>query len=291
MKWQDLNQQFLISTETIEHIQPDNCAYPLELLRHVSAHEQEQTPVLFLHGIFVGAWCWQHFLPDFAHHGWDAWALSFRGHGNSQANGWFGLNDFVSDAEIAVDYIYRQTGKMPIVIGHSMGGMVLQRLMVSRQLQAAVLLCSIPPQGLAPLAWSNWFLRPMDMMHMAELIQQGNRVSAEQLREGLFEQPINPVVLAQYAAQAVAESPMLWTELAQMSCGGDGHKARPLGAAKHHRIDRHVLPSACALARPRWPWRDVGARLATVCAANQASDAKTDCGVNPNHQKAACKHL
>ena len=47
MKWQDLNQQFLISTETIEHIQPDNCTYPLELLRHVSAHEQEHTPVLF----------------------------------------------------------------------------------------------------------------------------------------------------------------------------------------------------------------------------------------------------
>ena len=156
-------------------------------------------------------------MPDFAEHGWDAWALSFRGHGNSQANGWFGLNDFVSDAEIAVDYIYRQTGKMPIVIGHSMGGMVLQRLMVLRHLQAAVLLCSIPPQGLTPLAWSNWFLRPMDMLHMAELIQQGNRVSAEQLRDGLFEQPINPVVLAQYAAQAVAESPILWTELAQGS--------------------------------------------------------------------------
>ena len=57
----------------------------------------------------------------------------------------------------------------------------------------------------------------MDMMHMAELIQQGNRVSAEQLREGLFEQPINPVVLAQFAAQSVAESPLLWTELAQGS--------------------------------------------------------------------------
>ncbi|MBP6553238.1 MAG: hypothetical protein KA221_07925, partial [Vitreoscilla sp.] len=66
MKWQDLNQQFLVATETIEHIQPDNCAYPLELLRHVSAHDENNTPVLFLHGIFVGAWCWQHFLPDFA---------------------------------------------------------------------------------------------------------------------------------------------------------------------------------------------------------------------------------
>ena len=79
--------------------------------------------------------------------------------------------------------------------------------------------------------------------------------------------------------------------VAQMPCGRDGHETRPLGAAKHHRIDRHVLPSACALDRPCRSWRDAGARLATVCAANQASDAKTDCGVNPNHQKAACKHL
>lgn len=200
---------------TLQYHQPHS-PYALELLRQPNELVDAQ-PVLFLHGIFVGAWCWQHYLPDFAQNNWDAWALSFRGHGNSHRHGMFGLNDFVADAEYAVDYIEQQTGKKPIVVGHSMGGMVLQRLMMSRRLQAAVLLCSIPPQGLTPLAWSNWFLRPLDMMHMAELIQQGNRVSAEQLRIGMFAQSVNPMLLAQYASQAVSESPFLWSELAQGS--------------------------------------------------------------------------
>lgn len=219
--WQDTQQRAKLmpaeATKPLECLQADHCPYHLELLRQQPAQPSEHPPILFMHGIFVGAWCWQHFLPDFAAQGHDSWAVSFRGHGNSQNNGWYGLQDFVRDAEHAVDHIYRRTGKMPIVVGHSMGGMVLQRLMLSRHLPAAVLLCAMPPQGLAPLAWSNWWLRPMDMVHMAELIQQGNRVSAEQMRIGMFEQAVNPLLLAQYAAQSVSESPFLWAELAQGS--------------------------------------------------------------------------
>nr|BAI49936.1 hypothetical protein [uncultured microorganism] len=223
------------------HISSNNDA--LELLHCWSKQEQFTTPVLFLHGIFVGAWCWQHFLEDFGRQGWDAWALSFRGHGNSTRKAYYGLNDFVADAEVAIDYIVEQTGQMPVVVGHSMGGMVLQRLMLSRPLKGALLLCTIPPQGLTPLAWSNWLMRPLDMMHMAELIQQGNRVSAEQLRVGLFAQEVNPVLSAQYAAQSVSESPFLWAELAQGSMMTPWYRRCPvavMGTKQDRLVPSHI---------------------------------------------------
>ena len=41
-------------------------------------------PILFVHGICHGAWCWQpNFAPYFTDLGYDGHALSLRGHGGS----------------------------------------------------------------------------------------------------------------------------------------------------------------------------------------------------------------
>lgn len=189
----------------------------VECLRHLPKSPRSAPPILFLHGIFVGAWCWQNFLQDFAEHGYDAWAISFRGHGRSSRGGAFGLNDFVADAQAAVDEIQRVTGQAPIVVGHSMGGLVLQRLMLTRQLAGAVLMCTMPPQGLLPLAWSNWCLRPLEMLELGQLMLQQKHVKPEQLKFGLFAQPMDDGTLRRYALQTVAEAPRLWSDLMQGS--------------------------------------------------------------------------
>jgi len=41
------------------------------------------TPLLFVHGAWHGAWCWEPFLDYFAKHGYNGYALSLRGHGKS----------------------------------------------------------------------------------------------------------------------------------------------------------------------------------------------------------------
>ena len=52
----------------------------IELISHVPAKLKHPSPVLFVHGAFVAAWCWDdHFLPYFAKRGYAAHALSLRG--------------------------------------------------------------------------------------------------------------------------------------------------------------------------------------------------------------------
>ena len=62
----------------------------IELISHVPAPLAHPLPLLFVHGAFVAAWCWDdNFLPYFAQHGFAAHALSLRGHGGS--TGWESL--------------------------------------------------------------------------------------------------------------------------------------------------------------------------------------------------------
>ncbi len=121
----------------------------LEVLHRPPAAVVERTrpPVLFIHGGFVGAWCWEgNFLDWFAARGWDCYAPSLRGHGGSDGAAElhdFGIDDYVAD-------VLRVAGDLaepPILIGHSMGGFVIQRYLESHPAMAAVLLAPVPATG------------------------------------------------------------------------------------------------------------------------------------------------
>src|SRR5437762_4644186 len=73
----------------------------LELITRKAQGDSYATPLLFVHGAWHGAWCWdEHFLPYFAEQGFDAHALSFRIHGKSESVGqlrWKRAADYVAD--------------------------------------------------------------------------------------------------------------------------------------------------------------------------------------------------
>jgi pimeloyl-ACP methyl ester carboxylesterase len=105
------------------------------------------TPLLFVHGAWQGAWCWdEHFLGYFAERGYPAYALSLRGHGRSEkAEPLRGVTiaDYVADvAQVASDL-----SSPPVVIGHSMGGLVVQKYLEAHPAPAGVLLASVPTSG------------------------------------------------------------------------------------------------------------------------------------------------
>ena len=53
----------------------------LETITRIPENQTHQTPLLFIHGMWHGAWCWdEFFLPFFAGHGFHVTALSLRGH-------------------------------------------------------------------------------------------------------------------------------------------------------------------------------------------------------------------
>jgi pimeloyl-ACP methyl ester carboxylesterase len=119
----------------------------IELIRHPAKNGNKSTPILFIHGAWHGAWCWEdYFLPYFASKGYDAYALSLRGHGNSEGREglrWWSISDYVDD----VSQIVGQIPEIPILVGHSMGGLIVQKYLQSSRVPAAVLLAPVPTTG------------------------------------------------------------------------------------------------------------------------------------------------
>lgn len=121
----------------------------LELISRAPATGAHATPLLFVHGAWHGAWCWdEHFLGHFAQEGFAAHALSLRGHGGSEGRSRLHrtrLAHYVADAA----QIVGQLPRPPVLIGHSMGGAVVQKYLETHVAPAGVLLASMPPAGLA----------------------------------------------------------------------------------------------------------------------------------------------
>jgi pimeloyl-ACP methyl ester carboxylesterase len=119
----------------------------LEVITREPAAPRRPTPLLFVHGAYSSAAIWEpFFLPFFAEHGFAAHALSLRGHGGSEGRrrlATLRLADYVAD----VEQVALGLPSPPVVIGHSMGGMVVQKLIQVHHLPAAVLLASGPPHG------------------------------------------------------------------------------------------------------------------------------------------------
>src|SRR5262245_30514817 len=114
------------------------------------ATSQQSTPLLFIHGMLHGAWCWDvHFLDFFAQHGYAAHAVNLRGHGDSEGRAklrWTRIADYVDDVASAV----RRLPSSPVLIGHSMGGFIIQKYLEDHDAPGAVLLSSPSPTGLLP---------------------------------------------------------------------------------------------------------------------------------------------
>ena len=106
------------------------------------------TPLLFVHGAYVGAWCWEeHYLPYFASRGFHCLAVSLSGHGGTRRHlplDGFSIGDYVDDLSAVIEALDRP----PALIGHSMGGFVVQKYLEKANVPAAVLLCAVPPHGL-----------------------------------------------------------------------------------------------------------------------------------------------
>ncbi|HET7456872.1 MAG TPA: alpha/beta fold hydrolase [Gemmatimonadaceae bacterium] len=109
-------------------------------------------PVLFVHGMMVGAWVFERYQRLFAAHGYASWAVNLRGHCGSRPVpdlGRVSLQYYVNDAMEAARALAAAHGvERPVIVGHSMGGLIAQVLAERDAVEAAVLLCSAPPRGI-----------------------------------------------------------------------------------------------------------------------------------------------
>jgi pimeloyl-ACP methyl ester carboxylesterase len=119
----------------------------LELIDKGQPTAEHPHPLLFVHGDFHGGWSWDvNFLDFFAERGFRVLAPSLRGHSSSPTERplrFCSISDFVDDlASVANPLAPR-----PILIGHSMGGFIVQKYLESNDAPAGVLLASAPPRG------------------------------------------------------------------------------------------------------------------------------------------------
>ena len=124
----------------------------LEILSRLPVEGAHPIPLLFIHGMLHDARCWDgHFLEYFARHGYASHAVNLRGHGRSEGRErlrWTRIADFVKDVASAV----RRLPAPPVLIGHSMGGFIIQKYLEQHRSPGAVLLSSPSPRGLLPTA-------------------------------------------------------------------------------------------------------------------------------------------
>ena len=177
----------------------------LEVVTRTPARLKHKTPLLFIHGAFTGAWCWEeHFLSFFAEAGYAAHALSLSGHGSSRGReklDTLSIADYVDDVHEVVE----QLPTPPVLIGHSMGGFVVQKYLEQHAAPAAVLMCTVPPQGMMGVAFNALFARPALLSNLNDMMA-GGQASYESLREALFAQEVTQDDLKRFYHLAQPES-------------------------------------------------------------------------------------
>jgi len=183
-----------MTMETIEH----NVKQPA-----VRAH---QTPILLQHGAWHGAWCWQLWMDYFASLGYEVHSFSLPAHGKSSCNkGHINSYTFADYVETLASQIEAISPK-PVVVGHSLGGAILQKYLENHQLPGAVLLASVPSTGTFRMGERISRRHPIPMLAAALKLSFYELVRTPKLAQALFLDPKTEVDIVAFQKQLVSET-------------------------------------------------------------------------------------
>ena len=238
-------------------------------------------PLLFVHGGYCDAWCWQPlFMPWFAQRGHATYAVSLRGHGGSDGHETlFGasVDDYAADVLRAM----REIDAEPVLIGHSMGAAVIEKILQRHPLRAAALLAPLPPSGLMAVASRLMLQRPDYLLQMGRF-DQGTVASdvLAVLRPFYFTDDIDPDLLREAGRHLTAESSRALFDLSLRTpvlqnapvsplfiLGASGDRiCRPAdvhATAQQHGVDATIVDGLAHMMMLVPGWERVAAPLAT----------------------------
>ncbi len=139
----------------------------IERITYIPKQRRFQTPILMQHGMWHGAWCWQHWQELFAAWGWESHAISLPGHAGSPAQ----RPVYFCTLDYYLRFLKAEVERLPlkpILMGHSMGGALVQWYFkyVGDDLPAAVLVAPWDLQAnLGHGAASRWLkLDPLGVL-------------------------------------------------------------------------------------------------------------------------------
>jgi len=122
--------------------------------------------VIFVHGMYMTPICWEQWISHFEAAGYRCLAPSWPGRDKPVE----ALRKAHPDPQLAgltlravldhIERLVRTLDERPVLIGHSMGGLIVQLLLQRGIAAAAVAIDSAPPMGVLTISWpflrSNW---------------------------------------------------------------------------------------------------------------------------------------
>jgi len=109
--------------------------------------------IFLIHGMWAGPWCWENYQRVFERKGYECIAATLPYHDMAPGDvpdprlGACSLLDYAAAVELEI----RRIGAKPIIVGHSMGGLLAQILASRGLAKAVVLLSSSSPAGI--MSW------------------------------------------------------------------------------------------------------------------------------------------
>ena len=151
-------------------------------------------------------------MPWFRARGYEAEALKLRRDGRHHAPGLrsMGIKDFAADLGAAA----ARMASPPVLVGHSMGGFVVQKYLEDHSAPAAVLLASAPPYGIAGAALREGAKHPLRMLGaVATLSVYGLIKTPDRARALFFSDGLDEQLVGKYQAQMTDDSFRVFLEL------------------------------------------------------------------------------
>ncbi len=107
-----------------------------------------RSPLLLVHGVWSGAWCWQSWATHFSNLGWDAIAIDLRRRSKENPIGQLkglSFSDYVQD----LGDVIRSFSAPPVVLAMNLGALMALKALDERKLAALILVSPAPPKNIA----------------------------------------------------------------------------------------------------------------------------------------------
>lgn len=203
-------------------------------------------PILFLPGIFAAGWVFEHAQHWFAVRGVTSYAADLRGHGDAapvQRIGAVPMRAYVDDALAAARTVSGRHGTSPVVIGHSMGGLLAQKVAEAGMARAVVLLCSAPPRGI-PVLGRTLISRMVRPRYLLPLLLSRPLMPTRADADAMILNGVEPDARAAIFARLQADSGRAGRELALGAIRVDAQRVRCPVLSIVALDDRFVPPAA-----------------------------------------------
>ena len=186
----------------------------LEIISREPSSDPRSTSILFIHPIGHAAWYWdEHFLPNFAQHGYPSSAVSLRGHGKSEGQErlqWTSVKDYLAD----ITQVISQFPKPPVLVGDSLGGVVVRKYLESQTVPAVVLMSPASQKGALSFSFRLLGRHPLVFLKLNFLLRVYPLLSTPNLYREFFctgEMPEEKV--RQYQVRAQDDSYRMYADL------------------------------------------------------------------------------